>query len=162
MARVVLALGSNLGRREETVLTAIREIAELDGIELVAASGLHSTVALKPQGPDPDAPAYVNAVVIVETALDPHALLSQLRAIEHTHGRVREERWGDRTLDIDIIDVPGMLVDSTDLTLPHPRTHERDFVLAPWLEADPDAVLTGHGPVRDLLATHTNTSGATP
>ncbi len=161
MARVVLALGSNLGDREATVLAAVREIADLDGVELVAASGLHSTVALKPEGVDPDAPAYVNAVVIVETALDPHALLTALRAIEHAHGRVRTERWGDRTLDIDIVDA-GVTITTPDLTLPHPRAHERDFVLAPWLEADPDAVLTGRGSVRDLLATLTHTSGATP
>jgi 7,8-dihydro-6-hydroxymethylpterin-pyrophosphokinase len=104
-------------------------------------------------------------VVIVETDLDPHTLLAQLRAIEHTHGRVRAERWGDRTLDLDIADA-GVTITTRDLTLPHPRAHERDFVLAPWLEADPDAVLTGRGAVRDLLATlagaPTNTSGKTP
>ncbi len=161
MARVVLALGSNLGDREATVLAAVREIADLDGVELVATSTLHSTVALKPEGIDPDAPAYVNAVVIVETDLDPHALLSQLREIEHTHGRVRAERWGDRTLDLDIVDA-GVTLTTPDLTLPHPRAHERDFVLAPWLEADPDAVLTGRGAVRDLLASLAPSSGATP
>lgn len=147
----MLALGSNLGDREATVLAAVREIADLPGVELVAASGLHETPALKPQGIDPDAPAYVNAVVIVETALEPEVLLARLREIEQAHGRVREERWGDRTLDLDLIDVPGVVVETPELTLPHPRAHERAFVLEPWLEADPDARLTGHGSVAALL-----------
>ena len=150
-ARAVIALGSNLGDREATLLAATREIADSDGVELVAASSLHETAALRPDGIDPDAPAYLNAVVIVETALDPRALLEVLRGIEQEHGRVRSERWGDRTLDLDIIDVSGVTVSSEDLTLPHPRAHERDFVLRPWLEADPDAVLTGRGRVALLL-----------
>lgn len=151
MSRAVIALGSNLGHRDATLLQAVREIALLDGVELVEASGLHETPALKPEGVDPDAPAYLNAVVVVETSLDPHALLERLRAIEHAHGRVRAERWGDRTLDLDIVDVAGTTLQTDDLTLPHPRAHERAFVLAPWLEADPDAELTGRGRVADLL-----------
>ncbi len=150
--RVVLALGSNLGDREATLMAAAREIAELDGVDLIAASGFYETPALTPQGIDLDAPAYLNAVVIVEAASEPHELLALVREIEHHHGRVRTERWGDRTLDIDLVDVPGLILDTPDLTLPHPRAHERAFVLAPWLEADPDAVLTGRGRVADLLA----------
>lgn len=150
--RAVIALGSNLGDRARTILEATRAIADLDDVELVAASGLHETVALTPHGADPDAPAYLNAVVIVMTSREPADLLAALNAIEHDHGRVRTERWGDRTLDLDLIDVPGVTVESSALTLPHPRAHERAFVLAPWLEADPDAVLTGRGRVADLLA----------
>ncbi|MGX5682247.1 2-amino-4-hydroxy-6-hydroxymethyldihydropteridine diphosphokinase [Schumannella luteola] len=150
-ARAVIALGSNLGDREQTLLAATREIADLDGVELIAASGAVETVAVKPQGEDPDAPAYLNAVVIVETSLDPLDLLHRLREIEQRHGRVRAERWGDRTLDLDLIDVAGVTLSTEELTLPHPRAAERAFVLEPWLQADPDARLTGHGPVRDLL-----------
>lgn len=150
--RAVIALGSNLGDRAATILEATRAIAELDDVELVAASGLHETVALTPHGTDPDAPAYVNAVVIVVTSRDPADLLAALNGIEHDHGRVRTERWGDRTLDLDLIDVAGVSLATDTLTLPHPRAHERAFVLAPWLEADPDPVLTGRGRVADLLA----------
>lgn len=151
MSRAVIALGSNLGDREATLLDAVRDIALLDGVELAAASGVYETAALKPHGIDEDAPAYLNAVVIVETALTPHALLAELRDIEQQHGRVRAERWGDRTLDLDVIDVDGITLATDDLTLPHPRAHERLFVLQPWLEADPDAVLSG-ARVSDLIA----------
>ena len=149
--RVVIAFGSNLGDRAETIVAAAREIADLPGVELTKVSTLHETPALKPHGVDLAAPAYLNAIAIVETDLDPHALLVQLREIEQEHGRVREERWGDRTLDLDIIDADGIVVQSDDLTLPHPRAHERAFVLAPWLEVDPDATLSGRR-VSELLA----------
>ena len=149
--RVVIAFGSNLGDRAETIVAAAREIADLASVELTKVSTLHETPALKPHGVDLAAPAYLNAIAIVETDLDPHALLVQLREIEQEHGRVREERWGDRTLDLDIIDADGIVVQSDDLTLPHPRAHERAFVLAPWLEVDPDATLSGRR-VSELLA----------
>lgn len=158
-ARAVIALGSNLGDREATILAATRELADLDGVDLVAVSGAHETVALTPTGEDPEAPAYLNAVAIVETTLEPRDLLEALRGIEAAHGRIRETRWGDRTLDLDLIDVAGVTLDDEDLTLPHPRAHERTFVLAPWLEADPDAVLTGRGSVAALLAGLTSAEG---
>jgi 2-amino-4-hydroxy-6-hydroxymethyldihydropteridine diphosphokinase len=150
--RAVVALGANEGERAATLLAATRELAEADGVELVAISSLHETVALRPDGRDPDAPPYLNAVALVRTTLTPEALLELLHRIEAAHGRVREEHWGDRTLDLDIIDVAGLTRDRADLTLPHPRAHERDFVLRPWLEVDPDAVLPGHGRVADLVA----------
>jgi 2-amino-4-hydroxy-6-hydroxymethyldihydropteridine diphosphokinase len=150
--RAVIALGSNLGDRAQTILEATRAIADLDDVELVAASGLIETVALTPHGVDPNAPAYVNAVVVVVSSREPADLLAALNAIEQDHGRVRTERWGDRTLDLDLIDVAEVTLATDELTLPHPRAHERAFVLAPWLEADPDAVLTGRGRVVDLLA----------
>ena len=148
--RVVIAFGSNLGDRAETIVAAAREIADLPGVELTAVSTLHETPALKPHGVDLAAPAYLNAIAIVETDVDPHELLASLREIEQAHGRVREERWGDRTLDLDIIDADGIEVSTGDLTLPHPRARERAFVLEPWLEVDPDATLSGRR-VRDLL-----------
>ena len=143
MTRAVLALGSNLGDRRATMLEAVRRIADIAGVELVAASSLHESAAVKPEGVDPSAPAYLNGVVIVDTALAPEALLDAVNHIEEDLGRVRAERWADRTLDIDIIEFAGEPRSTERLTLPHPRAAERSFVLAPWLEIDPDAELKG-------------------
>jgi 2-amino-4-hydroxy-6-hydroxymethyldihydropteridine diphosphokinase len=141
--RAVLALGSNLGDRGATIDEALRRLALVEGIEVVAASDLVETVALTPSGPDPDAPAYLNGVVVIETSLDPEALLDAANAIEAELGRVRGHRWADRTIDIDLIDVGGQRRDSARLTLPHPRAAERGFVLGPWLAIDPQAQLGG-------------------
>jgi 2-amino-4-hydroxy-6-hydroxymethyldihydropteridine diphosphokinase len=149
---VVLSLGSNLGDREATLRGAVAEILALPGTIAVAASALVETPALKLLGVDEDAPAYLNAILIVRSTLRPLDLLDALNRIEAEHGRVREERWGDRTLDIDIVAFGDLVVDSDRLTLPHPRAFERAFVLAPWLDADPDAQLPGHGRVDALLA----------
>jgi 2-amino-4-hydroxy-6-hydroxymethyldihydropteridine diphosphokinase len=149
VSRAVIAVGANLGLRDATILSAVRELAGLDGVELVATSALVESVAVKPHGVDPDAPAYLNGVVIVETSLSPQDLLDRLREVEHAHGRERAERWGDRTLDLDIVDIDGQVIATDDLTLPHPRAAERLFVLEPWLDADPDAVLSGT-PVAEL------------
>jgi 2-amino-4-hydroxy-6-hydroxymethyldihydropteridine diphosphokinase len=148
----VLSLGSNLGDREQTIRDAVRDIRALPGVRVVAASGLVETAALKLDGVDTDAPAYLNAVLIVRTALAPEALLDALNAIEHEHGRVRAERWGDRTLDIDIVSIDGLVQSTERLILPHPRAAERGFVLVPWLQADSDAELPGLGRVDALLA----------
>ncbi|MBU1588033.1 MAG: 2-amino-4-hydroxy-6-hydroxymethyldihydropteridine diphosphokinase [Actinobacteria bacterium] len=157
-ALAVLALGSNLGDREEIIRAGVRDIAALEGVELTAASGIVETPALKPDGVDTDAPAYLNAVVTVETTLDPHELLRALNGIERGHGRVRAERWGDRTLDIDIIEFGGLTLNSPDLTVPHPRAGIRAFVLAPWLQVQPDATLPALGRIDELLAA----TGETP
>lgn len=149
--RAVIALGSNLGDREATLRAAVRDIAALDDVTPVAASGLVETPALKTHGVDLEAPAYLNAVLIVRTGLAPLALLDALNDIEQRHGRLRDEHWGDRTLDLDLVAVDGVALATERLTLPHPRAWQRAFVLAPWLQADPDAVLAGHGPVADLL-----------
>jgi 2-amino-4-hydroxy-6-hydroxymethyldihydropteridine diphosphokinase len=151
-ADAVIAIGSNLGDRVATFQAAVRALAEADGIEVTAISTPIETVAMRPDGEDPDAPAYLNAVVLVRTTLAPRALLSLLNGIERDHGRVRSERWGDRTLDLDIIDYAGMRSASADLTLPHPRAHERAFVLRPWAEVAPEAELPGKGRIADLLA----------
>lgn len=159
----VIALGANLGDREATIAAAVAELDATDGIRVDACSRLYETAALKPHGVDRDAPAYLNAVAVVSTSLEPRALLHVAHAIEQRHGRVREERWGDRTLDIDIVDFAGLRSDDESLTLPHPRAWERAFVLAPWLDADPHAVLTGHGPVTALLAaTHESPVSVAP
>ena len=154
----VLALGSNLGDREGIIRAGIRDVAALPKVVVTGASGLVETPALKPQGVDTDAPAYLNAVLTVRTSLEPHELLRAINGVENEHGRVRNERWGDRTLDIDIIDFDGIVIASDDLTVPHPRAHERAFVLAPWLQVDTDATLPGFGRVDALLAA----TGQTP
>ena len=148
----VLSLGSNLGDREATLRQAVADIAAIPGVRVTAASGIVETDAVKPDGVDTDAPAYLNAVVAVRTSLDPEALLAALGAIENRHGRVREERWGDRTLDIDIVDFGGLRVDTATLTVPHPRAADRGFVLVPWLDIQPAATLPDHGRIADLPA----------
>jgi 2-amino-4-hydroxy-6-hydroxymethyldihydropteridine diphosphokinase len=147
----VLALGSNLGDREQTLRDAVRAIGAIDGVTLVSASGIVETPAVKPDGVDQDAPAYLNAILLVRSALHPRQLLAALGEVEAAHGRVRAERWGDRTLDIDIVSLGGYRVDEPELTVPHPRARERAFVLAPWLDVQPDARI-GEERVDALLA----------
>lgn len=158
----VLAVGSNLGDREDTLAAAVRAIAELPGVTLTAISPVYASDAVKPDGVDLTAPGYLNLVVAVRWSGDPHALLDAVNTIETQHGRVRDERWGDRTLDIDLISIGDLRIDDDRLTLPHPRAAERDFVLAPWLDIDPDAELPGRGRVRELLAVATRTARAHP
>lgn len=150
--RAVVALGANLGDRRAALRDAERELAALDGVSAVRMSTPIESVALTLDGRDDDKPAYLNAVALVTTTLAPAALLQAMHGIEDAHGRVRAERWGDRTLDLDLIAYADVRSDDPTFTLPHPRAHERDFVLAPWLEVDPDAVLPGRGSVRELLA----------
>jgi len=161
-AATVLALGSNLGDRQATLASAVRAIADLPGVELTAISPVYVSDAVKPDGVDLAAPAYLNLVVTATYTGEPHDLLAAVNAIEAAHGRVREERWGDRTLDIDLIAVGDLTVNDESLVLPHPRAAERDFVLAPWLDIDPAATLPGVGPVRDLLARVPRTAHAHP
>ena len=158
--RVVLALGSNLGDRLAHLEEAVRALATTPGLRLHAVSKVVETPAWKLDGVDPDAPGYLNAVVTGSTTLDPEDLLAATSAIERAGGRIRgegEERWGDRTLDIDLIAVGAVVRDDAHLTLPHPRAAERAFVLEPWLDVEPDAVLPGHGPVALLRARATDT-----
>lgn len=148
----VLSLGSNLGDREGTLREAVADIARVSGVTMVAASGFVQTPALKPHGVDTEAPAYLNIALSVRTNLEPEALLAALAAIEADHGRVRAERWGDRTLDIDIVTIEGITLATEALTLPHPRAADRAFVLVPWLEIEPDASLPGFGRIDALPA----------
>lgn len=152
----VIALGSNQGDREELLREAVREIAALDGVRVTAASGIVETPALKLDGVDESAPSYLNAVVLVKSAMSPEELLAALHGIEAKLGRVRKEVWGDRTLDLDLIDFGGLTRDTDEITLPHPRAWQRGFVLAPWLQVQPDAVLTGRGRVAGLFAATTD------
>jgi 2-amino-4-hydroxy-6-hydroxymethyldihydropteridine diphosphokinase len=108
-------------------------------------------------GPEGQRP-YLNVVVVGDTSLQPRALLERAQSVENAFGRVRRERWGPRTLDVDLITVGDTVCDEPELTLPHPHAHERAFVLVPWVAADPGCVLPGHGSVADLLA-HLDKSG---
>lgn len=150
--RAVLAFGSNQGDRAETIHRAQLTLIETPGISEFAASPLRETLALTPDGIDPDAPRYLNGVATLTTILTAHKLHDLTRRIEDEFGRERNERWGNRTLDIDLIVFGGTVITDEQLTVPHPRAHERDFVLAPWLDLDPEAVLIGHGRVATLLS----------
>jgi 2-amino-4-hydroxy-6-hydroxymethyldihydropteridine diphosphokinase len=146
--RVVLSVGSNLGDRLGTLTECVQALRRLGDTDVLAISPVYQTV---PVG-GPAQPDYLNAVLIAATGLGPHELLAAAHAIEQTCGRVRAERFGPRTLDIDIISYEGEVSTDPVLTLPHPRAHERAFVLAPWHDIDPGASLPGHGAVGDLLA----------
>ncbi|QHT58004.1 2-amino-4-hydroxy-6-hydroxymethyldihydropteridine diphosphokinase [Cellulomonas sp. H30R-01] len=153
---VVLALGANLGSAQETLRDAVSDLAGTRGIEVTDVSPLARTAAVGPEQPD-----YLNAVVLARTTLSPRDLLRATQAVEHAHGRERAERWGPRTLDVDIVVYGSVLAVTDDLELPHPRAHERAFVLEPWSQVDPEAVLPGlgGGPVAQLAATAPDRGG---
>lgn len=149
-ARVVLALGANLGDRMATLIAAVGDLEASEGIRVVAASPVVETA---PVG-GPEQPDYLNAVVLLDTTLSPHALLAACQVVEAGHGRQRSVHWGPRTLDVDVISYDGLVARSPRLELPHPRAHERGFVLVPWAAVDPKGELPGdEGPraVLDLL-----------
>jgi 2-amino-4-hydroxy-6-hydroxymethyldihydropteridine diphosphokinase len=145
---VVLALGSNLGDRRDILQGCVDAIAAIPEVQVMAVSPVYETV---PVGGPPQ-PDYLNAVLLARTTLPSRVLLGRLHEIEAAFDRERSVRWGPRTLDIDIITVNGEVSADPYLTLPHPRAHERAFVLAPWHDLDPDAVVPGHGSVAVLLA----------
>ncbi|MEQ4715779.1 2-amino-4-hydroxy-6-hydroxymethyldihydropteridine diphosphokinase [Nonomuraea sp. B19D2] len=146
--KVVLALGSNLGPRFQTLQGAVDTLFDAPGLEFVKASPVYET---DPVGGPAGQKPYLNAVVIAETTLPPRTLLERAQSVENAFGRVRAERWGPRTLDIDLIVVGDTVCDDPELTLPHPLAHERAFVLVPWVKADPDGVVPGRGRVAELV-----------
>ncbi len=146
--RVVIALGSNLGDRLQELQRAVDALAAASGMAITAVSPVYETA---PAG-GPEQPDYLNAVVLAETSHPATGLLRQAHAIEAAAQRTREVRWGPRTLDVDIIAYGDEMSGDPALTLPHPRAQERAFVLAPWRDADPGAVLPGRGRVAALLA----------
>lgn len=148
----IVAFGANLGDRAATIEAAAAELRALPLVDDVRLAPPISSVAVTLDGPDAEAPGYLNTIAIVSTRLAPSVLLAQLHEIERRHGRVRLERWGDRTLDLDLIAYGDVRSDDPDLLLPHPRAAERDFVLRPWLALDPEAELPGAGSVARLLA----------
>lgn len=146
--RAVLSLGSNKGDRLAYLQGAVDSLANTPGLTVLAVSPVYET---DPVG-GPDQPDYLNAVVLAESRLSPRVLLERAQAVETAFGRVRAERWGPRTLDVDVISVGDVIVAEPDLTVPHPRAAQRAFVLLPWGDVDPAAALPGMGKVADLLA----------
>ncbi|HXA63157.1 MAG TPA: 2-amino-4-hydroxy-6-hydroxymethyldihydropteridine diphosphokinase [Streptosporangiaceae bacterium] len=145
--RTVLSLGSNLGERMENLQEAIDALFDAPGLSCVALSPVYETA---PWG-DVEQPDYLNVVLIADTRLTPETLLDRVLSIEDAMRRERVIKWGPRTLDIDIVTFGNVISGAPELILPHPHAHERAFVLAPWADIDPDAVLPGHGRVADLL-----------
>lgn len=144
--KYVVALGSNLGNRLAKLDSAISSIGAFAEVKNVS-----SFIETAPVG-GPEQPDYMNGVLIAESDLLPSDFLDKLHEIENAAGRTREVRWGARTLDLDIIVAGDIVQDDPKLTLPHPRAHERTFVLQPWLEIEPDAVIPGRGSIEAILA----------
>ena len=157
---VVLALGGNVGEVQATLRAAIVDIGSTPDIELVDVAPLARTRAHLAQGQEAQAD-YLNTVLIVSTLLPPRALLRAVQAIENRYGRTRSQVWGPRTLDVDIITYGSLIAMAQDLELPHPRAHERAFVLVPWAQIRPQAQLPGlgGGPVAALAATAPDRDG---
>lgn len=155
--RVVLALGSNMGEPKETLRNAIADLVDSSDLEVLAVAPLARTAAVG--GPEQE--DFLNTVVLVRTQLAPRQLLRLTQSVEAAHGRARDVRWGPRTLDIDLINYDNLVAVTDDLELPHPRAHERAFVLQPWEQIEPDAHLPGlgGGPVDALAATAPDAAG---
>ena len=145
--RAVLSTGSNMEDSCAHLAAVVRAFDAHPDAEVVATSSLYATA---PWG-GVDQPDFLNQVLIVDAQVTPADLLAVCQGLERSAHRVREVRWGPRTLDVDIVDIAGYTSSDPVLTIPHPRAHEREFVLRPWLEVDPDATLGGE-PVRDILA----------
>lgn len=145
--KAVVALGANLGEPRKQVAFAIELIKDL--MDVVATSSFYET---EPVGVPDEQPNYINAIVIGQSDLKPVDLMKALLTVEGKLGRERSFQNAARTIDIDLIDYGGYFMESELLTLPHPRAHERRFVLEPWLEIDPTGVLAGKGVISELLA----------
>ena len=148
MTVAYVGLGANIGPREVTLLRAVDLLAEADDVDVLAVSQLRET--------DPvgmvDQPGFLNGAARIDTSLPPRALLELLLRIEQSLGRVREERWGPRTVDLDLLVYGDLIVDEPGLRVPHPRLHERRFALEPLAELDPELVVPGLGSVSAALA----------
>jgi 2-amino-4-hydroxy-6-hydroxymethyldihydropteridine diphosphokinase len=146
----VLALGSNLGDRGETLNSAVDQLGAHPKIRVLEQSPLVESIAVTESGLDESKPNYLNGVIKIATKLNPQKLLKATSDVELSHGRVRERRWESRSLDIDIITFENKKQITKNLTLPHPRANERAFVLVPWSLMDPEAELVGFGKVSEL------------
>lgn len=145
--RAYIGLGANLGDTGATLRAACEALRQLPQSHWVGCSGWYRSAPVGTGGPD-----YLNAVAVLDTSLEPSVLLRELQAIEQAHGRVRPYVYAPRTLDLDLLLCGDAVCDSASLTLPHPRMHERAFVLWPLVEVAPDLVLPGRAPMADLLA----------
>jgi len=145
--RYVIGVGSNLGDAPASVRRAMRDVAERLTATDVRRSSLYRTA---PVG-GPEQPDFVNAVLVLESEMAPDDVLVALHGIEQEAGRVRDVHWGPRTLDLDVVVAGNLVSEDPDLTLPHPRAHERAFVLIPWQEVEPEASLTGIGPIAAVI-----------
>ena len=148
MTIAYVGLGANLGAREETLRRAAELLGEADGVDVLAVSQLRET---EPVGVV-DQPPFLNGAVAIETARAPRDLLELLLEIERTLGRVREERWGPRTIDLDLLVYGDEVVEEPGLRVPHPHLHERRFALEPLVELAPELDVPGCGEVSSLLA----------
>lgn len=153
--QAVISIGSNLGDRLNRLQGAVSALEDTPEVQVVSVSSVYET---QPVGaPDGSGP-FLNAVVLIDTTLTVHTLLDRAHAIEDAFGRERSEKGAPRTLDVDLIVVGDRVADDETLTLPHPRAHERAFVLLPWLEIDPEGEIPGKGFVADLVG-DVDTSG---
>ena len=146
----VLAIGGNLGDRQGNIAAAVEALGQTKGIKVRGVSPMVESFAVTAAGVDDSKPNYINAVLKVDTNLKPKKLLKEVRRIESELGRVRIERWGSRTMDIDIVTYDDVVKSTKKLELPHPRAYRRAFVLVPWAMLDDGAVLPGHGSVSEL------------
>ncbi|AQP50241.1 2-amino-4-hydroxy-6-hydroxymethyldihydropteridine diphosphokinase [Tessaracoccus flavescens] len=146
ISKVVLSLGSNMGDSAAILQEAVDFLAETPDLMLVDVSPVYQT---KPVG-GIEQDDFLNLIVVAESTLEPLTILDRAQAIEDNFGRVRDVRFGPRTLDIDVIMV-GKRISEDNIELPHPRAHERAFVLVPWLDIDPKGEIAGHGPIAELI-----------
>ncbi|WP_293787958.1 2-amino-4-hydroxy-6-hydroxymethyldihydropteridine diphosphokinase [uncultured Aeromicrobium sp.] len=153
--QAVLSIGSNLGDRAGRLQGAVSALEDTPEVTVVAISSVYET---EPVGAAEDSGKFLNAIVLIDTTLTVHTLLDRAMAIEDAFGRERGEPGAPRTLDVDIIVVGDRIADDEQLTLPHPRAHERAFVLVPWLEVDPEGEIPGKGFIADLVS-DVDTSG---
>lgn len=148
LRKVVFSLGSNLGDRLANLQGAVDAIRDTPDVIVVDISSVYETAPVEaPEG----SPEFLNLVIVGETTLEPRTLLERAQAIEDAFGRERSEPNAPRSLDVDLVMVGTTETEQTDLMLPHPRAHERGFVLLPWVEIDPTAELPGRGPISPLL-----------
>lgn len=147
MARAFVGIGANLGNATDQVRAAIGALAALPDSRLVRASSLYRTAPIG-YAAQPD---FVNAAALLETTFAPRALLAELRAIERRYDRERPFKNAPRTLDLDLLLYDDRIIEEPELSVPHPRLHERAFALAPVVEIDPECVIPGRGPARDWL-----------
>ncbi len=155
MTRAAFGLGANLGDRVAALQGAVDLLSPL-----LADAVVSSVYETAPVGGPADQPDYANAVLVGSTDIDPHALLAAAHEAEQAWNRTREVRWGPRTLDVDVLSYGDLELHDPDLEIPHPRAHERGFVLVPWAEADPAAVIPARGRVAELAASVLQRDGA--